>query len=319
MPDGGFVAFPVDPEFMITSVVVLAPRGSVRPYALVLNDGSAFELTDVRDAGYGVARNISQSTVPHLPHEPDLPYSHIVYSTADAEEVCVTRHERQEVGYTVQLNIYVNAADGFTADRAESNATLTTMLRELRRLYSGVELEFVVDYRDLSDDLAAEFRIVSNDSDAQRLALLAPGAPEVETLSLNVFLVESLERTNFVLLGLSLGIPGPAGVHQTAASGILLSAEYSDGRQMGQTLGHELGHYLGLFHTTEQSGRHFYPLLDTPQCSADSDEWAFGTCPDRTNLMWPILTSQSLRLTDDQGWVMRRHPLVLPNGLVGGD
>lgn len=76
----------------------------------------------------------------------------------------------------------------------------------------------------------------------------------------------------------------------------------------------------GLRHTTElftqdvTCGR-TDPLPDTPECQ---DVLAFGaSCPDYDNLVFPLLPSgrrsEEVELSTQQGWVLRRNPLVRPH------
>jgi len=80
---------------------------------------------------------------------------------------------------------------------------------------------------------------------------------------------------------------------------------------LGQTLAHEVGHFLGLRHTTEHQGVSEDPITDTPSCPSPDDAYR---CRDSTNFMFPFALggdSQTV-ITDGQGFVLRRSPLVQP-------
>jgi len=128
---------------------------------------------------------------------------------------------------------------------------------------------------------------------------------------LNVFLVDELEVPDFQLFGIASHIPGPALASGSAQSGVIMVSGFinqGDAWSAAALAGHEIGHYLGLYHTSEIGGGHHDPLNDTPvSCNADNC-W-------ETNLMDPFgLTLYSL--TEDQRYVLMRHPLVQ---LVGAD
>jgi hypothetical protein len=129
--------------------------------------------------------------------------------------------------------------------------------------------------------------------------------------SLNVFFV----RQAGMALGVSGGIPGPAPMHGTEASGIVIAADFLDlpGIELGQVLAHELGHHLGLFHTTELNGLVLEPLEDTLECRAENDADGDGIVGDfecrdfgADNLMF--WAGSGDELTADQQVVIHRSP-----------
>lgn len=122
-------------------------------------------------------------------------------------------------------------------------------------------------------------------------------------------------------IGISMGLPGPAGLHGTPASGVVFTSEYMgrsvpsrfdntdvDGNLFtGLIIAHEVGHYLGLFHTTEQQGRGADPLDDTPEC--DGGDFP-QDCPDLNNLMFPLAGDGHTEITPDQTYMMEVNPLT---------
>jgi len=80
------------------------------------------------------------------------------------------------------------------------------------------------------------------------------------------------------ILGIAAGIPGPIGISETYASGVVMSVESHqdvggniDIELLGETMAHEAGHQMGLFHTTESSGEYFDGIGDTPECDQSRD------------------------------------------------
>jgi hypothetical protein len=94
---------------------------------------------------------------------------------------------------------------------------------------------------------------------------------------INVFFIEDFLPAEGIL-GIAGGIPGPLGVHGTAASGVVVAVgphRFADGsldvQFTADTIAHELGHQLGWFHTSESDGTEHDCLSDTPQCTVAND------------------------------------------------
>jgi len=74
-----------------------------------------------------------------------------------------------------------------------------------------------------------------------------------------------------ILLGVSGGIPGPAGLMGTGRSGVVLALKRSAQAPtpLYKVFSHEVGHFLGLYHTSEQNfggGQQIHDQLpDTPE------------------------------------------------------
>jgi hypothetical protein len=68
---------------------------------------------------------------------------------------------------------------------------------------------------------------------------------------------------------------------------------------MAVTCAHEIGHYLGLYHTSEASGQASDPIPDTDDDDVD-------------NIMYPSGGTNRRIFSQDQGRIMRRHPLCDP-------
>jgi hypothetical protein len=113
-------------------------------------------------------------------------------------------------------------------------------------------------------------------SSGQDLSLLRAAQVGTDPRRLNLFIVEDFLDAS--LFGLAGGVPGPNGVAETAASGVVvgvaahrLAGGAIDVEELAATIGHELGHQLGLFHTSESDGKAHDNFSDTPECTAARD------------------------------------------------
>ncbi len=123
----------------------------------------------------------------------------------------------------------------------------------------------------ITGGLRARFAVLSTglrpSEEDERGALFALSAG-ARGPSLPIFLV----RTVVGALGRSGGVPGPAGVHGTTGSGIVLGPDLvSSNSTFQRALAHESLHYLGLFHTTEATGVVKDTIDDTPVCPLERD------------------------------------------------
>ncbi len=224
----------------------------------------------------------------------------------------------------VDLNFYFVGADGLTAETAVGDPAFARLIESFNSVYSTANVEVgEVRYFDVGGDILDRFQVIRDSNEVYELVRLSrqPGSTRDALLSANVFFIQGFAGQSSSVLGISTGIPGAAGVHGQAGTGLVFSAEYLrqtgnvNGPQLvGQVLAHELGHYLGLFHTTEQSGGQFDQLDDTERCST-IENGNLAACADYNNLMFPIAAIRNtLELSDGQVSIIRANPLTKPVG-----
>lgn len=248
--------------------------------------------------------------------------SHTYRLTTADSEICYYMIESSGIPTTIDLNIYILGLDdiNLTASNAETHPHLQDMLSEVDSLFqqSGISLG-QIRYQSVSPNVEEEYRIIRNQGDVGRLAAYSayPNDTVDGALSANIYLVEQFAFSGGGgVLGISQGIPGAAGLHNTSISGVALTGEYI-GYSLGQgisgndftanVLVHELGHFLGLFHTSETSGQSYDPVNDTPQCTNFNTPW---NCPDWNNLMFPMADISNTEITSDQSFVIQVNPLT---------
>lgn len=160
-------------------------------------------------------------------------------------------------------------------------------------------------------------------SQLDTLASSYPTPPANDAVNVFVIGTIALPGSDPGEVGEALGLPGPFNRQGTVVSGVV--AEYQGdppgpgaGTVLGFTLAHELGHYLGLFHTSQTDGAQTAiighdPIADTPVCTTAqaSAQGGINNCPDRHNLMFPIVDDNpDPVVTAQQGTVVRLDPAV---------
>lgn len=164
-----------------------------------------------------------------------------------------------------------------------------------------------------------------NSSFAQLAMVVDDAVPRgLNVVFVNELLMSMLED-DMTLLGMAGGIPSTP-FDGTPGSSLVISVDAHRDQSgallaefISATVAHEVGHMMGLFHTTEQDGKSFDPLEDTPRCDAKTfdadsngrvDASECGSAGADNMMFWQASPSLDSHLTPAQAEVLRAHPLV---------
>ncbi len=294
----------------------------------------------ITDVGtYGVVGLDWAVQVPYAPRFSDYAVGGGEYTlelVADEEQPCVYVVDNRG-NQTLDLNFYFVGANGRDAESGRDDEDLAEAVQVMDDLYGQADIDIGEKrYRDVPDDIVAQYRNIESSEDANRLT--AYGEPPNDSLdghlSVDVFLVDDLNvgrQATSNVLGMSTGIPGAPGLHGHARNGLVFQTTDlgRDNEHVGHIMAHEIAHYLGLRHTTEvvhgtSRGEQFDnylgstdPIEDTPVCENIGDHFEDRdptACPDYYNLMFPTAPlpqdGQDVGFTDGQSQVLRWNPMV---------
>lgn len=248
---------------------------------------------------------------------------HTFLINSNSERMCYYTLEETSPGTRIDFNVYL-VGIGRTAANAPNDPDMQAVFEQFESVYTpaGVEIG-EIRYIDVTGEDAQRFQVIRSQGDVGEVLKLTerPGDTLDDTLSLNLVFIRSFALPGGGgVLGISQGLPGPAGLHGTQTSGVVFTGEFIGSRFQerggqvvdgnvftGNVLAHEVGHYLGLFHTTEQNQQTTDPLGDTPDCR--NANFPNG-CPDQNNLMFPLAGADNSIVTDDQASVIQANPLT---------
>lgn len=321
-----------------TSAYMITPLardgGSLSPTGIELPDGDEISFSgenDFQTVNSQMFGFLNPIVTPAIADFEDQLQSgqHTLKLETGSEDVCYYVFEESEPGTTIDLNVYLVGVPGIDADSAAGDEDMQEVLDGFEEIYDQADVEIgELNFHDIDGEEGEAYRIVRSQEELSELVSLSerPEGGEDASLSANVFFVESMQLNSGFggvqsgAIGISLGLPGPAGLHGTPGSGVVFTSEYMGEEETESSLGdtvngndltgivlaHELGHYVGLFHTSEQFGQGYDPLDDTPECTS-----GFPTqCPDLGNLMFPMAGADHTEVTQGQSYVIQANPLT---------
>lgn len=249
------------------------------------------------------------------------------FAQTTAEVSVIVKTGALEVEHDAKLNVFF-AGTQVDARSAPTDPAFQELTREVAEVYrrAGVRLDTEdVGYYDVANPEFA-FIDTTDGFDSELRRLFAESAIADDDGRINVFFVRTISSgtPGFITLGVAGGIPGPPGVNGTRSSGVVVGLDSFGANSLPRRIteiagvwAHEMGHFMGLFHTSEQTGRSFDPLPDTPECpeSADGDGDGFvlarecGAERGASNLMFWEANPLAQDISADQSEVLRRNPL----------
>ncbi|GKS59737.1 hypothetical protein YTPLAS18_32640 [Nitrospira sp.] len=263
-------------------------------------------------------------------------------SPVSTQVLAVLNRRLNPTAGALDLNLVFCGIQDLDSQSALTNQDFLLLFNEFQRILAQVNIQVgTVHTFDCPASLVGQLAVV-NGTDEQ--ALLFSLNPPAGNEALNVFFVQDIQLQGIAgVLGVSGGIPGPARIQGTGASGVGISLvasrigdlTASDLLRRGRTMAHEVGHYVGLFHTTERTGStpnsptnfiNVDPIPDTPEClltvdqpptgdgdqSVDPTECGVGGGA-RNLMFWtqgPDALGARDQISPDQAFVMLRNPLV---------
>ena len=129
----------------------------------------------------------------------------------------------------IDLNFYFVGADGLDAATAPDSEAFADLRQAFDGVYASANVSIgTVRYFDVSGDVLDRFRVIRSQDEVYELVKLSrqPGSTREALLSANVFFNAGFAGEMSSVLGVSTGIPGAAGVHGQAGTGLVFSSEY---------------------------------------------------------------------------------------------
>lgn len=289
----------------------ISPLSITTPSGQVINFQGENAFQAVPAQMFGVINPTVVPAAPQFDHQFETG-THTYSLSINDSEICYYVLEAPSSPSVIDLNIYLVGVPNLDPADAPNELDMQVILSNVEDIVSQAGIQIgEINYPQVPQEAIDDYRIIRSESDVSELLRYSEPPSGGAVVSANVFITQQFSMSRGAL-GISLGIPGAAGLHGSGISGVAMTGEYigqaGGGNQLtANILAHELGHFLGLFHTTEQGGQTINPLEDTPECSNMSDP---TNCEDWGNLMFPSAHFDNTELTPDQQHVIEVNPLT---------
>ncbi len=320
-----FVAIAEDKDDQLYVTDIVAPDGTVI-YELHNFDDDEFSSDMFTETMYG-----DGEVIVYLPVAPQFGELQVgeyeikldsVYGDGIKQASVVIRSGPVSEWQAVDINMFVVSENDDVADMdnwpdLEANVrTAVDSVLNQQQMRLG-ELNIV----QASDTIINKYAQI-DDEDQEKLCKLMADEVGLQRAWNIVLVDELLDEDNNPYYGLS---PFPGSTLIVARDTCVIVAwdiHDNDFIELGGTIVHEASHFAALQHTTEEDGLMFDIFTDTPQCPLNRydeneddsiDDEECGEAGGASNYMFPTSADlQELIMTNDQGWVLRRHPTFYP-------
>ncbi len=327
-----FTAIAADPTDQIIVESVIGPNGESL-YTLSDWEQDEFESDMFKEALFGDGEIVFYLPVaPQFELQPGAYQITLstIYGDPIPDAFVVFRSGDVDGPQAVDMNVWLVSEDP-NVTSPEGQSTLSAIIRKtVDKVLSQQDLRLgQLNFFAANDAQLEAFARSTEDDQAESCQALAGIAGAGRAL--NVILIDELAPSPVAddvdvgddIAGLSPS-PGSILVPASGTSCVTVAWEIHerDFDDLGATIVHEGSHFLSLQHTSEQDGEVFDVLADTLECGADQfddngdgivDQFECEQADGANYMFWGSegLTTDFV-ISEDQAWVLRRHPLFYP-------